>query len=63
MRPKWKSPGDKEIKMSSRLSDDGFVVSTGSCISTASNVVKSRKMRTPMKNPKLDESLESRPDI
>ena len=63
MRPKWKSPGDKENKLSNKLSDDDSVVSSRSCISTASNVAKFWKLRIPIKNPTYDESFTNRPDI
>ena len=40
------------------------VVSSGrSCISTASNIARSLKMRVPKRNPKYDEAFQNRPDL
>ena len=57
-----KNTGDKKIKR--RQSDDVSVVSSGrSCISSASNIARSLKMRNPKRNPKQDEAFLNRPDL
>ena len=50
--------GDKKIKRNRRQSDDVSVVFSGrSCISPASNIARSLKMRIPKRNPKHDEAF------
>ena len=59
-----KNTGNKKIKRNKKHSDDVSVVSSGrSCISSASNVVRSLKMRIPKRNPKHDEAFLNRPDL
>ena len=59
-----KNTGDKKIKRNRRQSDDVSVVSSGrSCISSASNIARSLKMRIPKRNPKHDEAFLNRPDL
>ena len=59
-----KNTGDKKIKRNRKQSDDVSVVSSGrSCISSASNVARSLKMRIPKRNPKHDEPFINRPDL
>ena len=59
-----KNTGDKKIKRNRRQTDDVSVVSSGrSCISTASNIARSLKMRIPKRNPKHDEAFLNRPDL
>ena len=59
-----KNTGDKKIKRNRKQSDDVSVVSSGrSCISSASNVARSQKMRIPKRNPKHDEAFINRPDL
>ena len=59
-----KNTGDKKIKRNRKQSDDVSVVSSGrSCISSASNVARSLKMRIPKRNPKHDEAFINRPDL
>ena len=59
-----KDTGDKIIKRNRKQADDVSVISSGrSCISSASNVARSLKMRIPKKNPKHDESFINRPDL
>ena len=59
-----KNTGDKKIKRNRRQTDDVSVVSSGrSCISTASNIARSLKMRIPERNPKHDEAFLNRPDL
>ena len=59
-----KNTGEKKIKRNRRQTDDVSVVSSGrSCISTASNVARSLKMRIPKRNPKYDEAFQNRPDL
>ena len=59
-----KNTGNKKIKRNRKQSDDVSVVSSGrSCISSASNVVRSLKMRIPKRNPKHDEAFLNRPDL
>ena len=58
-----KNTGDKKIKRNRRQSDDVSVVSSGrSCISSASNIARSLKMRIPKRNPKHDKAFLNRPD-
>ena len=53
-----KNTGDKKIKRNRKQADDISVVSSGrSCISSASNVAHSLKMRIPKRNPKHDEAF------
>ena len=59
-----KNTGNKKIKRNKKQSDDVSVVSSGrSCISSASNAVRSLKMRIPKSNPKHDEAFLFRPDL
>ena len=59
-----KNTGDKKIKRNKKQADDISVVSSGrSCISTASNVASSLKMRIPKRNPKHDDAFANRPDL
>ena len=59
-----KNTGNKKIKRNRRQSDDVSVVSSGrSCISSASNIARSLKMRIPKRNPKHDEAFLNRPDL
>ena len=59
-----KNTGDKKIKRNRKQADDISVVSSGrSCISSASNVARSLKMRIPKRNPKQDEAFINRPDL
>ena len=59
-----KNTGDKKIKRNRRQTDDVSVVSSGrSCIFTASNIVRSLKMRISKRNPKHDEAFLNRPDL
>ena len=59
-----KNTGDKNIKRNRRQSDDVSVVSSGrSCISSASNITRSLKMRIPKRNPRHDEAFLNRPDL
>ena len=59
-----KNTGDKKIKRNKRQTDDVSVVSSGrSCISTASNLARSLKMRIPKRNPKHDEAFLNGPDL
>ena len=51
-----KNTGDKKIKRNKKQSDT-------SCISSASNVARSLKMRIPKRNPKQDEAFSNRPDL
>ena len=55
---------DKKIKRNRNQADDVSVISSGrSCISSASNVARSLKMRIPKRNPKHDEAFINRPDL
>ena len=55
---------DKKIKRNKKQADDIIVVSSGrSCISTASNVARSLKIKIPKRNPKHDEAFANRPDL
>ena len=59
-----KNTGEKKIKRNRKQTDDVSVVSSGqSCISTASNIARSLKMRVPKRNPKYDEAFQNRPDL
>ena len=59
-----KNTGDKKIKRNRKQADDVSVVSSGrSCISSASNVACSLKMRIPKRNPKHDDAFINRPDL
>ena len=59
-----KNTGDKKIKRNRKQADDISVVSSGtSCISSASNVARSLKMRLPKQNWKHDEAFVNRPDL
>ena len=59
-----KNTGDKKIKRNRRQSDDVSVVSSGrSCISSASNIARSLKMRIPKRNPKHDEAFLNLSDL
>ena len=59
-----KNTGDKKIKRNRKQADDVSVVSSGrSCISSASNVARSLKMRIPKRNPKHDEAFINRTDL
>ena len=59
-----KNTGDKKIKRNRKQSDDVSAVSSGrSCISSASNVARSLKMRIPKRNPNNDEAFIKRPDL
>ena len=59
-----KSTGDKKIKRNRKQADDVSVISSGrSCISSASNVARSLKLRIPKRNPKHDEAFFNRPDL
>ena len=59
-----KNTGDKKINRNRKQSDDVSVVSSGrSCISSASNIARSLKMRIPKRNPKHDEAFFNRPDL
>ena len=59
-----KNTGDKKIKRNRRQADDVSIVSSGrSCISSASNIARSLKMRIPKRNPKHDEAFLNRPDL
>ena len=59
-----KNTGVKKIKRNRKQSDDVSVVSSSrSCISSASNVARSLKMRIPKRNPKQDEAFVNRPDL
>ena len=59
-----KNTGDKKIKRSRKQADDVSVTSSGrSCISSASTVIRSLKMRIPKRNPKHDEAFIDRPDL
>ena len=59
-----KNLGDKKIKRNKNQADNISVVSSGrSCISTASNVAHSLKMRIPKRNPKHDDAFANRPDL
>ena len=52
------------MKRNRKQSDDISVVSSGrSCISSASNVARSLKMRIPKRNPKHDQTFIDRPDL
>ena len=58
-----KSTADKKIKRNRKQANDVIVISSGSsCISSASNVAQSLKMRIPKRNPKHDEAFINRPD-
>ena len=58
-----KNLGDKKIKRNKKNADDISVVSSlRSCISTASNVARSLKMRIPKRNPQHDDAFANRPD-
>ena len=55
---------EKKIKRNRKQTDDVSVVSSGrSCISSASNIARSLKMRVPKRNPKYDEAFQNRPDL
>ena len=59
-----KNTGEKKMKRNRKNTDDVSVVSSArSCISTASNVARSLKMRVPKRNPKYDEAFQNRPDL
>ena len=59
-----KNTGEKKIKRNRKQTDDVSVVSSGrSCISTASNIARSLKMRVPKRNPKYDEAFQNRTDL
>ena len=59
-----KSTGDKKIKRNRKQADDVSVISSGrSCMSSASNVARSLKMRIPKRNPKYFEAFINRPDL
>ena len=59
-----KNTGEKMIKRNRKNTDDVSVISSArSCISTASNVARSLKMRVPKRNPKYDEAFKNRPDL
>ena len=59
-----KNTGDKKIKRNRKQADDISVVSSGrSCISTASNVARSLKMRFPKRNAKHEEAFTNRVDL
>ena len=56
--------GDKKIKRNQKQADDISVGSSDrSCISTASNVARSLKMRIPKRNPKHDDTFTNRSDL
>ena len=59
-----KNTGDKKIKRNKKQVNDISVVSSGRfCISTASNIARSLKMRIPKRNPKHDDEIINRPDL
>ena len=59
-----RNKGDKKIKRNRKQADDVSVISSGrSCISSASNVARSLKMRIPKRNHKHDEAFINRPDL
>ena len=59
-----KNTVDKKLKRNRKQADDVSVVSSGrSCISSASNIARSLKMRIPKRNPKHDEAFINRPDL
>ena len=59
-----KNTGEKKIKRNRTQTDDASVVSSGrSCISTASNIARSLKMRVPKRNPKYYEAFQYRPNL
>ena len=59
-----KNTGDKKIKRNRKQSDDVSVVTSGiSCISSASKVARSLKMRIAKRNRKHNEAFINRPDL
>ena len=59
-----KNPVDKKIKRNRKQADDVSVVSSGrSCISSASNVARSLKMRIPKRNPKQEDAFINGPGL
>ena len=59
-----KNTEDQKIKRNKKQTDDISVISSGrSCISTASDVSRSLKMRIPKRNPEHDDAFANRPDL
>ena len=59
-----KTTGDKKIKRKRKQADEVSVLSSGrSCISSASNVARSVKMRISKRNPKHNDAFINRPDL